>query len=100
MLTSRLKPLTIPISSPNNHREIINWNENYGQTFKVVQRPESVETIEDFAIIITPKSKEEWNTWSEITGENLCRLKRNWEMVQKNLSEHKYNEILSFVNYK
>lgn len=97
MSTTQVKPIPTPIALPNRHRETISWNENYGQIFKVVQRPESAETIEDYTMIVTPKNKTEWETWSELPEEKLCRLKKNWEIIQKNLSEHKYREIISFI---
>lgn len=90
-------PIPTPIVLPNRHRETIDWNENYGHTFKVVQIPSEEKTIEDSTMIVTPKNKTEWNTWTEVSEHSLCKLKRNWEIIQKNLSEHKYKEILYFV---
>jgi len=92
-------PIPTPVVLPNRHRESIDWTENYGHTFKVVQRPVEEETIEDSTLIVTPKNQTEWNTWTEVSEHSLCKLKRNWEIIQKNLSEHKYKEILYFVKH-
>jgi hypothetical protein len=47
-------------------------------------------------MIVTPKNIEEWG-WDEVSEQKLCKLKRNWNIIQKNLSEHKYNQILDYV---
>ncbi len=82
---------------PNKHRQDIDWNENYGQTFKAVIVPENLNSIEDTTMIVTPKNTVEWATWNEVSEKNLCMLKKNWNIIQKNLSEHKYEEILSYI---
>lgn len=92
-------PIPTPVVLPNRHRETIDWSKNYGHTFKVVQRPLEEETIEDSTLIVTPKNKTEWTTWNEVSEHSLCKLKKNWEIIQKNLSEHKYEEILYFVKH-
>jgi len=97
MSTGTIKPQPTPTNLPNKHRQTIDWDSTYGQIFKIVQKPKHIETIEDNTIIVTPKNKKEWNTWSEVPEEKLYKLKRNWEMIQKNLSEHKYNEILQYI---
>lgn len=96
MSTSQM-PITTPVVLPNSHREEICWNKNYGHSFKVVQRPESEKLIEDYTMIVTPKNTNEWNTWSEVPEEKLGKLKKNWEIIQKNLSDHKYRDILYFI---
>jgi hypothetical protein len=98
-LENSTAPIPTPVVLPNKHRETIDWNTNYGHTFKVVQRPLDEVNIEDSTLIVTPKNKTEWETWSEVPEENLCKLKKNWEIIQKNLSEHKYMEILQFSKY-
>lgn len=92
-------PIPTPVVLPNRHRETIDWSKNYGHTFKVVHRPLEEETIEDSTLIVTPKNKTEWHTWNEVSEHSLCKLKKNWEIIQKNLSEHKYEEILYFVKH-
>lgn len=89
-------PIATP-ALPNKHREEIDWNENYGQTFKAVIVPEDLDSIEDTTMIVTPKNTVEWATWNEVSEKNLCMLKKNWNIIQKNLSEHKYEEILSYI---
>lgn len=89
--------LLTPVALPNKHREHIDWNQNYGQSFKIVKRPSSIDGIEDSTLIVTPKNKIEWETWNEVSLNSLCKLKKNWELIQKNLSEHKYYEIINFI---
>jgi hypothetical protein len=86
-------------SLPNKHREPIDWDENYGQSFKAVKTPIDNGQIEDKTMIVTPNNIEQWNNWEEITEKNLYRLKKNWNIIQRNLSEYKYKEIFSFCNH-
>lgn len=95
-MTASQIPIPTP-ALPNKHRECIDWNENYGQTFKAVIVPEHLDTIEDTTMIVTPKNSLEWSTWNEVSEKNLCMLKKNWNIIQKNLSEHKYQEIISYI---
>lgn len=94
MLASQTPPTT-PVVLPNSHREEIDWNENYGHSFKIVETPNEM-VREDSTMIVTPKNIEEWG-WDEVSEQKLCKLKRNWNIIQKNLSEHKYNQILDYV---
>ena len=95
-MTASQTPIPTP-ALPNKHREDIDWNENYGQTFKAVIVPEELELIEDKTMIVTPKNKVEWATWNEVSEKHLCTMKKNWYIIQKNLTEHKYQEILSYI---
>ena len=88
---------TVTPSLPNKHRKDIDWNQNYGQTFKAVIVPEWLDSIEDKTMIVTPKNEVEWNTWNEVSEKNLCMLRKNWNIIQKNLSEHKYQEIITYI---
>jgi hypothetical protein len=87
-----------PISLPNKHRKKIDWEANYGSAFKVVQKPENFEHVEDTTLIITPENKNEWNCWVEASKDSLCKVKKNWDYIQRNLSEHKYNQILKYIH--
>jgi len=95
-MTELQAPTATP-SLPNKHRKEIDWNQNYGQTFKAVVVPDEFESIEDTTMIVTPKNVVEWTTWNEVSDKNLCMLKKNWKIIQRNLSEHKYEEILSYI---
>ena len=94
MTTSQL-PLATPVVLPNSHRAEIDWNENYGHSFKIVETPDKT-TYEDSTMIVTPKNIQQWN-WDEVSEQKLCKLKKNWNVIQKNLSDHKYRDILYFI---
>lgn len=86
-----------PVALPNKHRKTIDWETNYGSAFKVVEKPEDHEHVEDMTMIVTPDNKKEWDCWIEASKDRLCRVKKNWEYIQRNLSEHKYNQILKYI---
>lgn len=100
MLTAKL-PQQITESQDNgteeHRRENIDWDLNYGKTFKIVQKPSQQESIEDSTIIVTPHNISEVSNWPEVPQKTLYRLKRNWDKIQKNLSEHKYKEIICCI---
>lgn len=86
-----------PVALPNKHRKTIDWETNYGSAFKVVEKPEDHEHVEDMTMIVTPDNKKEWDCWIEASKDRLGRVKKNWDYIQRNLSEHKYNQILKYI---
>lgn len=93
-MTTSQTPPTTPVVLPNSHREEIDWNENYGHSFKIVETPDGIH--EDSTMIVTPKNIQQWN-WDEVSEQKLCKLKKNWNIIQKNLSDYKYKQILDSV---
>jgi len=86
-----------PIALPNKHRKTIDWETNYGSSFKVVERPHDHHHVEDTTLIVTPENEKEWNCWVEASLDRLNRVRKNWDYIQKNLSEQKYNQILKYI---
>lgn len=100
MLTAKLPEQIVDVKHiqiEEDERECIDWDLNYGKTFKIVQKPSQQESIEDSTIIVTPHNISEVSNWPEVPQKTLYRLKRNWDKIQKNLSEHKYKEIIYCV---
>jgi len=79
-------------------RNYINWNENYGKTFKIVNTPEGAQSGGEWnpnlVSIVTPENKNTWSNWKEVSQDILNNFKKNWDEIQKSLGDHKYNQII------
>jgi len=79
-------------------RNYINWNENYGKTFKIVNTPEGAQSGGEWnpnlVSIVTPENKNTWSNWKEVSQDILNNFKKNWDEIQKSLGNHKYNQII------
>jgi hypothetical protein len=79
-------------------RNYINWNENYGKTFKIVSTPEGAQSGGEWnpnlVSIVTPENKNAWSNWKEVSQDVLNNFKKNWDEIQKSLGDHKYNQII------
>ncbi len=79
----------------NQDRIYIDWNENYGKTFKLVHTPEGRQSGEwspNLVSVVTPENGDAWTDWIEL--ENTDSWKENWDNIQKSLGDHKYNQII------
>jgi hypothetical protein len=82
----------------NQDRIYIDWDENYGKTFKLVHTPEGRQSGEwspNLVSIVTPENGDAWTDWVEL--ENTDSWKENWDNVQKSLGDHKYNQIIRSI---
>jgi hypothetical protein len=81
-----------------NTQKYINWNENYGKTFKIVSTPKGAQSKgewnPDLVSIVTPENGGAWNNWKEVSQDVLNHFKKNWDEIQKSLGDHKYNQII------
>jgi hypothetical protein len=81
-----------------NTQKYINWNENYGKTFKIVSTPKGAQSEgewnPDLVSIVTPENGGAWNNWKEVSQDVLNHFKKNWDEIQKSLGDHKYNQII------
>ena len=81
------------------NRQFINWDENYGKTFKLVHTPEGRQSegskwTPDLISVVTPENGNAWNSWKEVPFEILSKWKINWNQIQKSLGQHKYDQII------
>jgi hypothetical protein len=81
------------------NRQFINWDENYGKTFKLVHTPEGRQSegskwTPDLISVVTPENGDAWNSWKEVPFEILSKWKINWNQIQKSLGQHKYDQII------
>jgi len=88
-----------PILNELGEKYYIDWDENYGKSFKLVHTPEGaqsgVEWTPDLISIVTPENTNAWYEWEELPVEKLMRWKGNWNDIQKTaLAVHKYNQIV------
>ena len=88
-----------PILNKSNEKYNIDWDENYGKSFKLVHTPEGaqsgVEWTPDLISIVTPENTDAWYEWEELPEEKLMGWKENWDNIQKTtLAVHKYNQIV------
>ena len=88
-----------PILNKSNEKYHIDWDENYGKSFKLVHTPEGtqsgVEWTPDLISIVTPENTDAWYEWEELPEEKLMGWKENWDNIQKTtLAVHKYNQIV------
>ena len=84
--------------NPDNERKYIDWDENYGKTFKIVKTPEGRQSVgewnPDLISIVTPENTDAWTDWEEISNKILRNWKQNWDDIQKSLGQHKYDQII------
>jgi hypothetical protein len=82
----------------HKERLYIDWDENYGNSFKIVHTPEGAQTggewNPDLISIVTPENTNAWYEWEELPEEKLMGWKENWDGIQKGLGTHKYNQIV------
>ncbi|MGA1048581.1 MAG: hypothetical protein ACO3UU_11240 [Minisyncoccia bacterium] len=97
---SRMKSMMGLITESNDsiERLYIDWDENYGNSFKIVHTPEGAQTggewNPDLISIVTPENTNAWYEWEELPEEKLMGWKENWDTIQKGLGDHKYNQIV------
>jgi hypothetical protein len=76
----------------------ISWGHNYGKTFKIVKTPEGRqeggEWSPDLVSVVTPENGDAWTDWEELDPVRLKSWKNNWNQIQKNLGDYKYNQII------
>jgi len=81
-----------------NNRQYIDWNKNYGKTFKIVRTPEgrqsSGEWSPDLVSVVTPENGNAWTAWQEVDQNVLSNWKKNWNSIQQSLGDHKYEQII------
>jgi len=87
-----------PILNDSGEMYYIDWDENYGKSFKLVHTPEGaqsgVEWNPSIISVVTPENKRAWYTWKELSPKKLLKWKENWDDVQKSLGIYKYNQIV------
>jgi hypothetical protein len=97
---SRIQSMMGLITESNDsiERLYIDWDENYGNSFKIVHTPEGAQTggewNPDLISIVTPENTNAWYEWEELPEEKLIGWKENWDKIQKGLGDHKYNQIV------
>jgi len=80
-------------------RKYIDWDLNYGKSFKLVHTPEGKQSSEtkwtpDLISIVTPENGDAWSEWIEVDADTLLKWKDKWNNIQKSLGDHKYNQII------
>ena len=80
-------------------RKAIDWNSNYGKTFKIVHTPEGRQSAgatwsPDLVSVVTPENGDAWTAWKEVSPQLLAQWKNNWNNIQQSLGQHKYDQIL------
>jgi len=79
-------------------RSYIDWDKNYGKTFKLVHTPEGRQSSgnwsPDLVSVVTPENGDAWTEWQEVDRDTLSNWKDNWDQIQKSLGDHKYNQII------
>jgi hypothetical protein len=80
-------------------RKLIDWNSNYGNTFKIVHTPEGRQSVgatwsPDLVSVVTPENGDAWTSWKEVSPQLLAQWKNNWNDIQQSLGQHKYDQIL------
>ena len=80
-----------------NENKYIDWDKNYGKTFKIVHTPKGAQSggewSPDLVSVVTPENSDAWTDWKEIAPESLKNWKKNWNNLQKSLGDHKYGQI-------
>jgi len=100
MLTAKLPEQIVDIEynkTKEDERECIDWNLNYGKTFKIIQMVNNQEPFEDSTMIVTQDNISNIENWNNVSEKTLCKIKKNWNIIQKNLSEYKYKQIISCI---
>ena len=80
-------------------RQPIDWNSNYGKTFKIVHTPEGRQSAgttwsSDLVSVVTPENGDAWTAWKEVSPQLLAQWKNNWNNIQQSLAQHKYDQII------
>ena len=97
---SRIQSMMGLIAESNDFEErlYIDWDENYGKSFKIVHTPEGaqsgVEWNPDLVSVVTPENTSAWYEWEELSPKKLLKWKDRWDEVQKTLGDYKYNQII------
>ena len=82
--------------SVRESHDYIDWDSNYGKTFKVVRTPEGAQTGEyspGLISVVTPENGSAWTSWPEVDPNTLRKWKSNWDEIQRGLGQHKYDQI-------
>lgn len=81
-----------------SNRQYIDWNANYGKTFKLVHTSEGKQSSgkwsPDLISVVTPENGDAWKDWQEVDQDTLSNWKDNWDQIQKSLGDHKYDQII------
>jgi len=97
---SRIQSMMGLITESNDsiERLYIDWDKNYGKSFKVVHTPEGsqsgIEWNPDLVSVVTPENTSAWYEWEELSPKKLLKWKDRWDEVQKTLGDYKYNQII------
>jgi hypothetical protein len=97
---SRIQSMMGVINESNDsiERLYIDWDENYGKSFKIVHTPEGaqsgMEWNPDLVSVVTPENESAWDMWEELSPKKLLKWKDRWDEVQKTLGDYKYNQIV------
>jgi hypothetical protein len=87
-----------PILNDSGEMYYIDWDENYGKSFKIVHTPEGaqngVKWDPNMVSVITPENGKAWNIWIELSPKKLLKWKDSWNDIQKSLGAYKYNQIV------
>jgi hypothetical protein len=87
-----------PILNDSGEMYYIDWDENYGKSFKIVHTPEGaqngVKWDPNMVSVITPENGEAWDVWIELSPKKLLKWKDSWNDIQKSLGVYKYNQIV------
>jgi hypothetical protein len=87
-----------PILNDSGEMYYIDWDENYGKSFKIVHTPEGaqngVKWDPNMVSVITPENGKAWNMWVELSPKKLLKWKDSWSDIQKSLGVYKYNQIV------
>lgn len=88
-----------PILDSFGEKYYIDWDKNYGKSFKVVHTPEGAQSSgewnPDLVSIVTPENTNAWSDWEELPFDDLKEWKKNWDNIQSaGLGVHKYNQII------
>ena len=86
----------------SNSRQYIDWDSNYGKTFKLVHTPKGAQSGAEWSpsliSVVTPENGDAWKLWKEVHDEVKQNWKTNWDEIQKNLADHKYDQIMRGSN--
>jgi len=80
-------------------RQPIDWDSNYGKTFKIVHTPKGRQSTgatwtPDLVSVVTPENEDAWTSWKEVPSTLLTQWKSKWNQIQKSLGQHKYDQII------
>lgn len=83
----------------NEGRDFIDWNKNYGKSFRLALTPkDATDNYENGLIsVVTPENGKSWYDWPNVDQNTLNGWKMNWNNIQKTLGDHKYNQIIKHI---